>query len=273
MKKPAARYCWRVLLPALVIAFVSCNKDNGNDIITDPSASIVVRFHHTVDTVPLALNELVYHNNAGNLYEVTDLQYFISDFTFHLAGGGAKVMASNDGIHYIDLGIPDTKQWFPSDKIPTGAYDEITFTFGLGAANNISNRFPDAPERDMFWPDLLGGGYHHMKMNIAWQDTAGLNPFNMHLGTGQIYSTPDPNVDSITGFVQNSFTVTLPASSFQASAGTNYIDITMDINRWLNGPPNTFDLRSLPPGIMQNQELMHKVCENGAGVFTVKISK
>ena len=55
----------------------------------------------------------------------------------------------------------------------------------------------------MFWPEMLGGGYHYMKMNMIWSDTSALNPFNMHLGIGQIYSSLEPNVDSITGFVPN----------------------------------------------------------------------
>jgi hypothetical protein len=45
----------------------------------------------------------------------------------------------------------------------------------------------------------------------------------------------------------------------------------MHLDRWFNGPPNPLNLASLPQGIMQNQPLMHQVCQNGRGAFSGKL--
>jgi hypothetical protein len=263
-----------LMMPVLFLT--ACSSDDDPPFIPpETGGAITIRFHHNVDSLPLMLDTLRYINNAGNLYKITDLQYFISDVTLYLHGGGSAEVAANDGIHYVDLRYGETMQWYPSDVIPFGEYDSVSFIFGINATKNLSNRFPDPPERDMFWPEMLGGGYHYMKLNVMWKDccTNEINPFNMHLGIGQTYSSIIPDVDSITGFVQNYFRVSLPASSFTMNTGSTIFDITMNISKWFNGPPNLMNLAVLPAGIMQDQENMHKVCQNGATVFSIVIAK
>jgi hypothetical protein len=162
--------------------------------------------------------------------------------------------------------------WEVFDKIPPGSYDSISFTFGITEEKNISLMFVNPPERDMFWPDVLGGGYHYMKLNGKWMDEGMIhnNPFEFHLGIGQIYSGDSIDVNDITGFVHNNFQVTLPNSSFQMSAGdTLNMIITMNIEQWFTDP-NNIDLATFPFNIMQCQECMRMGCENGKeGVFTL----
>jgi hypothetical protein len=182
------------------------------------------------------------------------------------------VLSGGDSIRYIDQRIPETHEWIPAGTIPAGNYDSVAFTFGLDAQQNISHRFPNPPERDMFWPEVLGGGYHHMKLNSVHKNccTNLDTPFMMHIGTGQIYSSQTPNTDSIIGFVQNAFRVSLPGSSFTLENDSLLVlSIVMNIDRWFNGPPNMLDLNTMPQGIMQDQERMNMVCENGRNVFSV----
>ncbi len=272
------RIYFLLLAGSVVLSGVSCKKiDDSTPAPDHPGKGHVeIWFRHVVDSVPLVLDSSVFYTGAGNLYRITDLRYFISGFRLCLHGGGKYTIESNDGIHYTDLRLPESQDWMPSDLVPAGAYDSISFTFGLNQLDNVSNRFPDPPERDMFWPDILGGGYHYMQLNSMWRDdSSGLSqPFMLHLGIGQIYSTPVPNTDSIVGYVQNYFTVELPASAFSVEENrTKIIYVTMHVDRWFNGPPNAFDLTQMPQGIMQNQELMHKACENGRNVFTVSFDE
>jgi hypothetical protein len=124
--------------------------------------------------------------------------------------------------------------------------------------------FVNPPERDMFWPDNIGGGYHYMKLNGKWlADDETIKPFNFHLGIGQIYSGGGMNTDSITGFVQNYFEVELLNSSFTINAGdTLYFEIRMNVENWFQHP-NIWDHNYWGGMIMQNQEAMHQACENG----------
>lgn len=260
------------LLIAIIFIFAGCKKDDPAPPLPPDFGGISIQFKHVFNGIPLILDTLTWTDSFNNTFEINELQYFISDIRLHLHGGGTYQVATNDGIHYVDARIPSSHQWLPVDQIPAAAYDSTSFTFGLNAVKNLSNRFPDPPERDMFWPEILGGGYHYMKLNTKWKnDTVPeLRPFMMHLGIGQIY---DPNKpDSIIDFVQNFFFVKLDNSAFTIKAGKQKtLVITMRLDRWFYGPPTVFNLAALPQGIMQNQPLMHQVCLNGRGVFTVKV--
>lgn len=268
----ATRNALLFLLFACGLILSGCKKSNDKPDPTPSFGGISIQFRHVYNGVPLVLDSLAWFDTYDNIFEINELQYFISDIRLHLHGGGAYQVDTHNGIHYVDARIPSSHQWMPADQIPPSMYDSVSFTFGLNAVKNLSNRFPDPPERDMFWPELLGGGYHYMKLNTKWKgdSVVELRPFMMHLGIGQIYDPENP--DSIIGFVQNFFFIKLDSSSFAVEAGKQKIlTVTMHLDRWFNGPPNAFNLFTLPQGIMQNQPLMHAVCLNGRGVFSVKI--
>jgi len=263
-----------VILVPLSLLFSGCKKENPAPPTPPDFGAINIQFNHVFKGIPLILDSLAWMDDYGNKFEINELQYFISDVRLHLHGGGTYQIATSDGIHYIDARIPESHQWLPVDQVPLGSYDSVSFTFGLNLVKNLSNRFPDPPERDMFWPELLGGGYHYMKLNTKWKNDSvvELRPFMMHLGIGQIY---DPIVqDSIIGYVPNFFFVKLDSSSLVIEAGKQKtIVITMNLDRWFDGPPNAFNLATMPQGIMQNQPMMHAVCMNGRGAFSVKTAK
>ena len=124
---------------------------------------------------------------------------------------------SGSDIHYVDTDLPETWEYALLDKIPAGNYDSISFTFGISEEKNQSLMFVNPPESYMFWPELLGGGYHYMKLNGKWENLeSNILPFNFHLGIGQIR---DPETQEIIGFEQNYFRVSLPNSAFSISGG------------------------------------------------------
>lgn len=260
------------LLLFIILIHSGCKKEQPGPDPAPTFGGVSFQFNHQFLEEPLILDSLAWMDSYGNTFEINELQYFISDIRLHLNGGGAYQITTDDGIHYIDARIPESHQWFPVDQIPPGIYDSVSFTFGLNAVKNLSNRFPDPPERDMFWPEMLGGGYHYMKLNTKWKNdtVTELRPFMMHLGIGQLYDPENP--DSIISYVQNFFFVNLENSSVTIEAGKQKtLVLTMNLDRWFDGPPVSFNLATLPQGIMQNQPLMHDVCLNGRGVFTVKV--
>jgi hypothetical protein len=108
-----------------------------------------------------------------------------------------------------------------------------------------------------------------MKLNGQWLDTAASpRMFNFHLGIGQTYAGGVIVVDSITGFVQNYFQVTIPASAFNITEGaTTEVELVMNVNSWFD-TPNIWDHNVWGTNIMQNQAAMQAAKENGADVFT-----
>lgn len=250
---------------------ISCVKDPELPEDTDPKyGKITFKFTHKVDGQALLVDTFIYTNTAGNNYLINEIQYFISDVSLHNSNGSFYTIGKDNGIHYLDTDIPSTQTWANGEDIPAGNYQSISFTFGISEAKNQSNMYVNPPESNMFWPEYLGGGYHYMKMNGQWIDTLG-SPrlFNFHLGIGQIYSGNVIVIDSITGFVQNYFTVNIPSSSFTLEENqTKVIEIVMNIESWFD-TPNVWDHNDIGTNIMQNQPAMQKAKENGADVFTL----
>jgi hypothetical protein len=255
----------KILIVVFLILFGSCKKDDSSDEETKASGKIRFEFYHNVDGQPLLIDTLIYTNNAGNVYMVNEIQYFISDITLH--GSPAYIIDAWKDIHYIDTDLPETQAWDVFDDIPAGYYDKISFTFGINEQKNQSLMFVNPPESFMFWPEYLGGGYHYLKLNGKWRDTLQVVvPFNFHLGIGQVYDTSG----TITAFIQNYFTVDLPQSAITINPGqTTTIGIIMNIENWFK-EPNTYDHNVWGGDIMQTQAAMQAGCENGDNVFSIK---
>ena len=260
MKKITAFFFFLILASLLP----GC-KDNDPE-----TGKISIAFMELADGLPLVVDTVKYTNEAGNEYLVSEVQYFISNLDFFYNDGTSYTIRDDQGMHYIDTDVPDSKLWVINDDIPAGVIDSIVFTFGLDEETNVSGIFPNPPESNMFWPEQLGGGYHYMKLNGKWLNHNNeLTPFNFHLGIGQTYDT----TGQVTGFVQNFFKISMTQpvySSFILNIRpgmTNTFAINLNIENWFR-TPNTWDFNNIGGMIMQNQEAMHAACENGADVFT-----
>ena len=262
-----------IFLSLLMLMVYSCTKQHSLEITPISYSNLIFTFSHKVDGQSLKFDTMLYHTSLGTSYEVTDLQYFISRVSLHSVNGKWHNINSGDGIHYTDARNNYSCSWWVNDLLPAGTYDTVAFVFGLDEKQNTSGRFPDPPERDMFWPSVLGGGYHYMKMNLKWKsNNMELSlPFMFHLGIGQVYPPNTINPDSIIGFVQNYFRVSLPCKLDLTTGGYHQVMLQMNIDRWFDGE-NAFDFAAYPNGIMQNQEGMFRACLNGRKAFSVTIT-
>jgi hypothetical protein len=253
----------------LVLTTVSCRKNEAPAAAT-PHGAIAFTVENRIEGEPVEFNQLIYTNAAGNNYMITDLMYFISDITCYRSDGSRCIINHPRDIFYIDEKSEASRVLAPGDEVPTGDYDSITFVFGIPEAKNSSNRFVNPPEVFMGWPVVLGGGYHYMMMNGKWTDPQGvMQPFNLHLGRGQLYRGDSCIIDSIYAFVPNCFTVSLPGSSFRISDGeTAMFRLTMNIENWFDDP-YVYDHNHWGGAIMQNQPAMQMARENGHDVFSI----
>ena len=145
-----------------------------------PAGHIKLNFSFVVDNDSLRLDSCMYQNAAGNLYEVNDVQFFISKVMLETASGELLEISDNQGVHYVDIRIPGTLSWKIADELDNETYRSIQFVFGLEGEQNTTGYFPNPPENNMSWPDMLGGGYHYMKINGRWIDHDGVRqPFNL----------------------------------------------------------------------------------------------
>jgi hypothetical protein len=161
---------------------------------------------------------------------------------------------------YIDTNNPEI-QTLRLASIPVGKYKTLRFVFGLDEEDNQTGLFTDPPESEMFWPDVLGGGYHYMKLNGKYAGSSGrLKPFAIHLGIGQ-------NEDC-TEFYQNYFIVELPLDFDVKANADNRLDLTMVIDNWFRNP-HVIDFNELGSSIMQNQNAQRLFNGNGKDVFKI----
>ncbi|HEY9114292.1 MAG TPA: MbnP family protein [Bacteroidales bacterium] len=249
----------------MLVSFFSCKKKEDPETVN--SGRISFYFDHKINGSNIDFDTLNYTNAAGNHYMVNEIQYFISDVVLYKNDGSSILLDAWEDIHYVDTDLPETREYAFQDEVPAGIYDSISFIFGISEEKNQSLMFVNPPESNMFWPEVLGGGYHYMKLNGKWKNPQNeILPFNFHLGIGQIVDTAS---QEITGFVQNYFRVSLPGSGFSIAAGdTLMFNIIMNAEEWFENP-NTFDFNYWGSHIMQNQAAMQAAKENGHNVFVI----
>ncbi len=254
---------------ALALFLVVSCSDDDDDIPEPAGGKLVIKFEHRISGQQLALNDMRYVNAAGNPFEVTEIQWFVSDITLHKENGSSRLLdTSGDFVHYVDTNIPATLTWEKKDIISAGDYTGIAITFGIKGPKNTRNYFTDPPESLMEWPIHLGGengGYHYMKLNGFWRDQEqNRTAFNFHLGVA-----PKKDNQGNTIFVQNWFETMLPDSSFDFADGeTKEVVIVMNVENWFTNP-HEYDFDEQGAGIMNNQAAQQIAKENGNNVFSV----
>ena len=225
----------------------ACTKPKGY-------GNLNVNIGYSINGKILITDSLCYHNEAGNEFMITEIQWFISRLEFQNEQGQ---WIASDKTFYIDTNIPES-QTLRIDSLPLGKYTKLRFTFGLDESDNRSGRFSDPPEANMFWPEPLGGGYHYMKLNGKFVNADDqLAPLNIHLGFCQ---------------QPNHFTVELPIDLTIAENAENQLDLVMVIDNWFRSP-NLIDFNEWGSAIMQNQAAQQALKENGNDVFVTQNAK
>ncbi len=251
-----------------ILSIASCSTKNPAP-ESPPSGMLCFDFQHKINGNNIVYDTFMYINEAGNSYLVNEIQYFISDVSLRKVDGSTISLTNWEDIHYVDTDIDKSKIYTFKDKIAIGTYDKLSFIFGIAEEKNNSLMFVNPPESFMFWPENLGGGYHYMKLNGKWiNEIEQVSPYNFHLGIGQIYhSYPD----SITGFIQNYFTIDMHDMPFEIKDNeTCDLEIVMNVENWFRSP-NTYNHNQWGGDIMQKQEAMQLAVENGNDVFNYNI--
>ncbi len=243
-----------VLIVALA-TLGSCKKDETEPVETG-NTTVSMTFTHQVDGQPVVFDTIIYQNALGQHYSIKTIKYFISRLTFHRAGKPDWVLKD---IHYVDRTIPETMTYMFKDKIPEGTYTGISMVYGLVKEDNISYRFTDPPESLMEWPEVMGGGYHYMKLEGQYIDSTGnKNFFNFHAG-GLDKEEYEIHID----FINSGFTV---------NDGNLDLELVMEIQNWFKNPVN-WDFDYFGPAIMGNHEAQQTIQKNGHDVFSIIITE
>ena len=231
----------------IAITFSACEKPNQTD--------LTINFTQTIDGSELTTNSMIYSNSAGEDYDVQTLKYLISDINLHSDDGNTLLL---DEVHFIDISDPSTYSFTVKD-VPNNNYTSISYTMGLDANRNINNLYlNESYHSAMVWPETIGGGYHYMKLEGAYNNDSTF--YNTHTGgtMGGDYSFN--NIEDISLEVNDDL-------------GDVSININMEINNWYNSP-NQLEFSSYGMGIMMNMLMQTNIQMNGiTDVFSVDVSK
>ena len=241
----------KILLTLTVIGlvFTSCEKDKP--ISTD----LTINFTHTVDGSDLITNSMIYTNEAGEDYNVQTLKYLISDIILHAENGSSIQL---DKVHFINF-FDESTFSFTYNDVPNNNYTSISYRMGFDTTKNISNLYVNENYHTaMAWPDMMGGGYHYMKLEGDFNDS--LNGYGTHTGgtMGMDYSFN--NIDDISLIVTDDL-------------GNVDVNINMEINNWYK-TPNQIEFSTYGMGIMGNMQMQMNLKQNGmTDVFSISVNK
>ncbi len=237
-----------VIAIATVLLFVSCTKDDHIvPPVVKPPQGIDLNISYHVDNAPFVTNSFIYSTQAGYSYNLTTLVYYISEVNL-IKADSSNVLIKD--YQYLDALSSATNQLSLKD-IPVGNYIGLKFNIGLDAIHNKSFALPSTTENvNMQWPDMMGGGYHMMKLEGNYKDLSGTYGFAMHLGTD---------------------TCLVPVKLFKSISiikdAKTAIHLKMNINEWFRNP-NQFDFNIDGNYIMGNITNMMKISKNGVDVFS-----
>jgi hypothetical protein len=234
----------KLIFPLLIMVFVVGCQDDDNEHI-DEKSSITFQFAHGSDGVPLSFDTLLYQNMAGNKYSVTRLQYYVSQVAL-IKADSQKIVLKD--YYYIDANVSSTIT-FQASNIPHGNYIGLSLNIGLDTSLNKTGALPVIPENiNMEWPDMMGGGYHFMKLEGHFLNNDTLYGYAMHLGNNKnlvrvvIYS---------------------PLSLYSDAT----YKLLMNLNEWFKNP-HTYDFNIDGNYSMGDSVAMRKLSQNGVDILT-----
>jgi hypothetical protein len=246
-------YPYHTIIVVFGMIIFSCKKDDNpilNTTTTNPSIIQGVDFEitYSIDNNALMYNHPMYLTPAGYNYSITNLCYYISRIELIKADTSYTALKNHQ---YIDANKSETNT-FTIENIAEGDYIGVKFYIGLDSTQNISFFLPPTNDNNnMQWPQLMGGGYHFLKLEGNYIDNSATYGYAMHLGTNNCL---------------------IPIKLFSPIHISNNVKtklkLKMNINEWFKNP-HLFDFNLDANNIMGDSINMKKIAENGADVFTI----
>jgi len=247
MKLPQ-RIAFRPVVVAAMAAFAAgCAKEDRQMPGPAPApAHAVLALEHQVDGQDFRYDTVQYTNEAGQVYGITHLEYYLSQLT--LAGAAGTPDQVIPGPWYVN-GMNANR--FDLGPLPAGTYTGATVQLGLSPALNQTGALPGTLENLlMAWPAPMGGGYHFMKFEGHFLLNGQPTGFAMHLGR-------DENLVHCT--MQQPFTL---------AGAKDTLVLRFNLNEVFRSP-HTYDLATGNQS-MGSMALMGLLRDNCADAFTLE---
>ena len=234
-------FCQMFLLVLLAGMFLGSSQktdqpEQGREVV-----DLFLRFDNVAGNQNLVLNTMDYINASGEAFNVSQLQYFVSNIKFRCPNGKEFTVKQDDSYFFIQEHEPATQT--VKIKVPPGDYSRLTFVLGVDSLRNtmpISKRTgvldpANSMDNGMYW--AWNSGYIFFKIEgtsaAAPADPTGNHKFRYHIGGFGGYKAPTIN---------NIKTISLDltkAGIVKVKKGRNAtIHIKADILKAFNGTAN-----------------------------------
>lgn len=160
-----------------------------------------ISFSNVIGGQKLVLNKENYSNAAGEQFNISTLQYFVSNIRLRRTDGTEYIVRQDSSYFLVNESNPASHS--VRLKIPAGDYNRLTFVLGIDSLRNtmdISKRTgvldpANAMDNGMYWG--WNSGYIFFKMEgtspQAKIDPTGQRKFRYHIGGFGGYSAPTIN--------------------------------------------------------------------------------
>ena len=140
------------------------------------------------------------------------------------------------------------------------SYNGLGLIFGFQADDNITGEYLNLNSAGWSWPDMLGGGYHFMKLEgkfiSANSDTIS---YAYHMGTAREITMSD------TTFHDNHIFIKIDTIFDLTNSAT--INLKVNLEEWLKNP-NTWDFNQYSQMLMSNYDAQIMMRENGSTIIS-----
>jgi len=183
----------------LLITACSKNNDTKPDFNESEKATLSIQFDNIVGDKNLVLNNGTYVNALGQQFNVSLLQYFISNIKVKTTEGQEYTVPQDSSYFLINEG--DAATQFAKVKVPVADYQSLTFTIGvdsLRSTMDVSKRTGvldpagDHNTSGMYWS--WNSGYIFLKLEGSAPDAGSADKkVRYHIGGFGGYSAPGIN--------------------------------------------------------------------------------
>lgn len=244
------------ILISFCLLFLSCSEDND---LERNKVNFSLNFSHNWEgtTVTHAdFNDIKFTNESGQQLSIERLRYLVSKVTFY--NQNQDTIVTTD-YNLVDVTNNENLLFTLSDKIPTGTYSKVTFTFGFDELDNIDGVYTDLNTASFNVPATLNGGYHFMQFDGKYINSANEETgFNFH-AISAIDTTENKTED--TSFEVNLGEVVI--------SNDTTVEVQADLSEWFKNP-NTWNLNELYTLLMPNYDAQLEISANGKTVFSVQ---
>jgi hypothetical protein len=246
------KYKIKYLFLAVIFSTIfSCSKTETTVVEPNvPKGFLNIQLLHEVDGKALVYDTILYRNKANNFYSVSRVNYYITNVKLWGKNNNDYLF---DSIMFIDASLNAIN--LNLSRVPAGNYHSISFNIGIDAARNIHNAIPNNPENiSMLWPDVMGGGYHFLKLEGKYLDSVNVEKgIAIHIGLNASLVLQNPIIKDM---------------SILENKTTNLI-LAMNLNEWFMNP-YTFDFNKDGNYTMGDSTAMNFIKNNGNDVFYAK---